>query len=143
MFLFVFLLPALQAILFCLAIGRDPTFLKVAVVNEELDLIEGRVCNYSADCSYSMSSCRYLRHLSNETILQVPYGSHAEALEATRRGEVWGVIRFGQNFTEELMLRQADGLHADNATLVASSIGVNLDWSSTLCQSLLKSRKDF
>lgn len=131
MFLFVFLLPALQAILFCLAIGRDPTFLKVAIVNDELNMgPEPRVCNYTTDCTYSMFSCRYLRHLNNETIVQIPYTNYTEALEATRRGDVWGVIHFGQNFTDELMVRQADGSHVDNATLQASSIGVSLDWSS-------------
>ena len=71
MFLFIFLLPAAQAILFCLAIGRDPTFLKMAVVNEELNDATGDVCNYISNCTYSMFSCRYLRHLDNSTIVQV------------------------------------------------------------------------
>ena len=70
MFLFIFLLPAAQAILFCLAIGRDPTFLKLAVVNDELDPSEGRVCNYTEECAYSMLSCRFLRHIDNSTIVQ-------------------------------------------------------------------------
>ena len=130
MFLFVFLLPALQAILFCLAIGREPTFLKLAIVNEELDPSQGRVCNYTTECVYSMYSCRYLRHLNNETIVQVPYTNYTEALEATRRGEVWGVIHFGQNFTDEFVVRQADSKYADNETLQASQIGISLDWSS-------------
>lgn len=71
MFLFVFLLPALQATIFCLAIGKDPTFLKMAIVNDELDPSEGRVCNYTTDCSYFMYSCRYLRFIDNDTIIQV------------------------------------------------------------------------
>jgi hypothetical protein len=71
MFAFVFLMPGLQSTLFCLAIGRDPTSLKMAVVNEELDPSVGRVCNYTTDCTYSMFSCRYLRFLDNSTIIQV------------------------------------------------------------------------
>jgi hypothetical protein len=71
MFAFVFLMPGLQSTLFCLAIGRDPTGLKMAVVNEELDPSVGRVCNYTTDCTYSMFSCRYLRFLDNTTIVQV------------------------------------------------------------------------
>lgn len=71
MFLFVFLLPALQATIFCLAIGQDPTLLKMAIVNDELDSSEGRICNYTADCSYFMFSCRYLRFIDNNTIIQV------------------------------------------------------------------------
>lgn len=34
--LFIFALPVMQVILFCLAIGRDPTGLKMAVVNNEM-----------------------------------------------------------------------------------------------------------
>ena len=71
-FIFVFLLPVIQAILFCMAIGHDPTSLKLAVVNEELDASQGReYCNYTTACTYSMYSCRYLRFINNETIIQV------------------------------------------------------------------------
>lgn len=74
MFLFVFLLPAAQAFLFCLAIGHDPTFLRVAVVNDELNVKTGRTtcdAHYLTDCTYSFFSCRYLRYLDNETVSQV------------------------------------------------------------------------
>ena len=71
-FIFVFLLPVIQAILFCMAIGHDPTSLKLAVVNEELDASQGReYCNYTTACTYSMYSCRFLRFINNETISQV------------------------------------------------------------------------
>jgi hypothetical protein len=70
MFLFIFLLPAAQVILFCLAIGRDPTDLKLAVVNDELDPSAGRVCNYTEECVYSMLSCRFLRFIDNATVVQ-------------------------------------------------------------------------
>nr|QST15012.1 ABCH-like protein [Diaphanosoma celebensis] len=147
-FLFIFLLPAAQAILFCLAIGRDPTFLKVAVVNDELDPSEGRVCNYTDECVYSMFSCRYLRFIDNTTIVQVPFKQLDAAVEATRRGEVWGVIHFPQNFTDELVVRQSDGNDADNETIMASQIGVRLDWSNqqislTIQRRLIDAFEDF
>ena len=130
MFLFIFLLPAAQAILFCLAIGRDPTFLKLAIVNDELDPSQGRVCNYTTTCTYSMFSCRYLRHIDNTTIVQIPYSNYEDALRATQHGEVWGVVHFPQNFTDELVVRQLDGSDATNETILGSQIGVKLDWSS-------------
>nr|CAH0102208.1 unnamed protein product [Daphnia galeata] len=130
MFAFVFLMPGLQSTLFCLAIGRDPTSLKMAVVNEELDPSVGRVCNYTTDCTYSMFSCRYLRFLDNSTIIQVPYQSLSDALDATLRGTVWGVIHFGHNFTEELLERQINGNAVDKETIQASRIGITLDWSN-------------
>lgn len=136
--MFIFLLPAVQAVLFCLAIGRDPTFLKVAVVNEELDIEAGRVCNYTTECKYYMYSCRYLRALDNTTVVQVPFDDHEKALEATRMGEVWGVVHFHKDFTDELMVRQSDGNYAENETIENSRIGISLDWSSTsrclICQ---------
>lgn len=35
--LFIFALPVMQVILFCLAIGRDPTGLKIAIANMEMN----------------------------------------------------------------------------------------------------------
>jgi hypothetical protein len=41
MLLFVFLLPAIQVVFFCVAIGRDPTGLTLAIVNDEVNLFNG------------------------------------------------------------------------------------------------------
>ena len=75
MFLFIFLLPAAQSIVFCVGIGHEPTQLKLAVINDELiDPISQQhtlPCRYLTDCTYSMFSCRFLRFLDNETIQQV------------------------------------------------------------------------
>lgn len=60
---------------------------------------------------------------------KVPYENLNEALEATKRGEVWGVIHFGLNFTDELVVRQGDGSAAQNETILASRINVYLDYS--------------
>lgn len=35
--LFIFVLPVMQVILFCLAIGRNPTGLRLAIVNKEMN----------------------------------------------------------------------------------------------------------
>lgn len=61
----------MQAIIFCLAIGHEPASLKMGVVNEEVDSSAGRVCSYTTDCSRSMLSCRFLRFISNYTVVQV------------------------------------------------------------------------
>lgn len=37
MMLFIFVLPVMQVILFCLAIGRDPTGLRLAISNMEMN----------------------------------------------------------------------------------------------------------
>lgn len=73
MFVFVFFLPAIQSLLFCLCIGHNPFDLKMGIVNEEIDSSQERTCNYTADCTLSMFSCRFLRFMSNETFIQVCY----------------------------------------------------------------------
>jgi hypothetical protein len=62
--------------------------------------------------------------------LQVPFQSVLEALNAVKRGKVWGVVHFPQNFTNELVVRRADGKFADKETILASRIAITLDSSS-------------
>jgi len=73
--LFIFALPVMQVILFCLAIGRDPIGLHLAVVNHELNQ-SGGICEYNDGCSFKMLSCRYLQHLDNVTIIKVSVSSY-------------------------------------------------------------------
>lgn len=56
----------------------------------------------------------------------------SEALEAGRNGEVWGVIHFGQNFTEEYEIRQSLGDSAKLENILRSRISINIDSSSEL-----------
>jgi len=66
---FILVFPAVAVSMFCLAIGHDPTSLDIGIVNDELT--QGSVCHYDDTCNYSMLSCRFLRFLTNETIIQV------------------------------------------------------------------------
>ncbi|KAL0277482.1 UNVERIFIED_CONTAM: hypothetical protein PYX00_004744 [Menopon gallinae] len=126
--LFIFALPVMQVILFCLAIGRDPTGLKLAIVNHEMDydLME---CPYNNNCSFTNLSCRYLSHL-NKTIVKEYYKTPEKALDAVRLGEAWGALYFTENFTDALVARMALGRDADEETLDQSEIRVWLDMSN-------------
>jgi hypothetical protein len=44
------------------------TGLKMAIVNDEIDVNQSRLCNNATDCSYFMLSCRYLRNIKNNII---------------------------------------------------------------------------
>lgn len=68
--LFIFALPVMQVILFCLAIGRDPTGLHLAIVNQEMDWAT-KACPVLSNCSFTHLSCRYLNSLPNDTIVKV------------------------------------------------------------------------
>lgn len=71
--LFIFALPVMQVILFCLAIGRDPTGLHLAVVNKEVqwDGPNSMKCPIFDNCTLSMFSCRYLNALPKDTVVLV------------------------------------------------------------------------
>ena len=150
----MFILPVMQTAIFCLAIGHDPTSLQIAVVNEELNPNQGRTCSYKTDCSHSMLSCRFLRSINNESIIQVicslsllddssskyyslfiaqvPYSNYDEAIDATQNGKLKGVIHFGKNFTNDLKAREIEGPNAANETIIGSLINVYLDRTSKL-----------
>ncbi|XP_049278576.1 ABC transporter G family member 23 isoform X1 [Anopheles funestus] len=127
--LFIFALPVMQVILFCLAIGRDPTNLKMAIVNGEMNSTIGEDCAFDPGCSFTNLSCRYLSHL-NTTIVKEYYTDLDSALGAVRDGNAWGALYFTDNFTDALVARIALGRDADDETLDQSEIRVWLDMSN-------------
>ena len=127
--LFIFVLPVMQVILFCLAIGRDPKDLKLGVVNSEMDW-ESKSCPVATGCNFTQLSCRYLKFLDNSSISKQYYRDENAAMNAIRSGNVWGAIQFGTNFTENLVARVFLGKEVDDETLDLSEIRVWLDMSS-------------
>lgn len=148
--LFIFALPVMQVILFCLAIGRDPTDLKLAIVNHEMNFYNQSYqdCPIAQGCSLQNLSCRYLHHLRNDTILKQYYPDSASAIDAVKVGDAWGAMYFTENFTDALVARMALGKEADEETLDQSEIRVWLDMSNQqigiiLNRDLQLSYKDF
>lgn len=70
---FIIGLPVAQIILFCLAIGHDPTGLPIAVSNHELSpgLLAQQECPIYDGCNYTLLSCRYLSYLQNRSVVVV------------------------------------------------------------------------
>lgn len=70
---FIIGLPVAQIILFCLAIGHDPTGLPIAVTNHELSegLLAQQECPIYNGCNYTLLSCRYLEFLKNRSVIVV------------------------------------------------------------------------
>ncbi|CAH0763232.1 unnamed protein product [Diatraea saccharalis] len=126
--LFIFVLPVMQVILFCLAIGRDPTALKLAIVNEDARLIDGE-CRFNSSCSMKNLSCRYLSFLTEHTH-QIQYANLSAAQRAVREGDAWGVLYFNENYTDSLVARLALADTADEETVHLSDIQVWLDMSN-------------
>ena len=106
--MFAFVLPAIQISIFCLAIGGAPTALKFGVVNDEIvgaGSSSAVNCGHAGDsCDFANISCRLIDSLSNGPTFQlVPFADQEAAVEATRRGQIWGSVKFGANFSKALI----------------------------------------
>ncbi|XP_055905605.1 ABC transporter G family member 23 isoform X2 [Eupeodes corollae] len=125
--MFIFVLPVMQVILFCMAIGREPQGLKIAIVNDELN--DTSACLWRDGCHVENVGCRYLSHL-NDSIVKRYYTDLDVALDAVRAGDVWGAIHIGENFTDAFVARAALGRDSDEETIDQSEIKVWLDMSN-------------
>ena len=107
--MFAFVLPAIQISIFCLAIGGAPTALKFGIVNDEIvgagSSSSAVNCGHAGDsCDFANISCRLIDSLSNGPTFQlVPFADQEAAVEATRRGQIWGSVKFGANFSKALI----------------------------------------
>ncbi|XP_023172078.1 ABC transporter G family member 20 [Drosophila hydei] len=138
--LFIVGLPVVQILLFCYAIGHDPTGLKLAVANHEMteEMIMQQFCPVHTGCNQTMLSCRYLDMLVKNKSMVVKYVSDDEAAyEEVRRGYAWAALVIQPNYTDALVERVEDGRYAEDGTVEASDLGVRMDWSNQQISTLL------
>ncbi|XP_022701989.1 ABC transporter G family member 20-like isoform X5 [Varroa jacobsoni] len=113
--LFTFIVPSFQVVLFCLCIGADPFELPMAIVNQD---------------THPILSQPFLESISNVTIIQRPYADLDEALASVERGETWGVIHIGHNYSTALQYRFLLGIEADNETIEESTVDIYMDMTN-------------
>jgi len=137
MLIFVFFLPAIQVVFFCIAIGQQPKNLSLSVVNYEK--LSG--CSTSQPPSYNFTelSCQYLYHLDKVDHL-IFHKTEEEGLSAVENGDTWGLLVLQSNFSDALVNRLWSAIDADNQTLFDSSISVKLDMSNQQVGITLQSR---
>lgn len=112
---FQFMLPAVQVILFCLCIGGEPFDVPVAVVNEE---------------STPRSSLQFLNGLNKKVIRQIKYDNLTSAIDAVRRGKVWGAIHIPDKYSQHLQSRLIMGEDVTSDTINNGTIKVYPDLTS-------------
>ncbi len=107
----------LQVSAFCLAVGRDPTGLKIGVTN-----FETSNCSFFGDsdgshpilrgedsCFQDLSSlsCAFLGGLfgdgDKDTLVQQDFNSSEEALSAVEDGKAWGAVTVPSNFSTSIL----------------------------------------
>ncbi|KAH8362920.1 hypothetical protein KR084_003043 [Drosophila pseudotakahashii] len=138
--LFIVGLPVVQILLFCYAIGHDPTGLKLAVANHEMsgEMIMEQFCPVHTGCNQTMLSCRYLDMLVKNKSMVVNYVTDDEmAYEQVRKGKAWAAIVIQPNYTASLMERVEDGRYAEDGTIESSDLAVRMDWSNQQISQLL------
>lgn len=113
--IFQFMLPAIQVILFCLCIGGDPFDVPVAIVNDEI---------------VPRSSQQFLDGLNKKIIRQVKYDNLTSAIDAVRKGTVWGAIHIPDKYSQNLQSRLIMGEEVTNETISNGTIRVYPDLTS-------------
>lgn len=127
--LFIFALPIVQIVLFCLAIGKDPVGLKLAIVNNELNS-SMQQCIPGIGCDTTLLSCRYLQYLQKKTIQLLPYDNDEDAVSAVTKGWTWGSITFPSNYSAALMARIDYGKDAETWDINSAEMKITMDMSS-------------
>lgn len=113
--IFQFMLPAIQVILFCLCIGGEPFDVPVAIVNDEV---------------VPRSSQEFLDGLNKKIIRQIKYDNLTSAMDAVRRGTVWGAIHIPDKYSQNLQSRLIMGEEVNNETISNGTIRVYPDLTS-------------
>ncbi|XP_040563313.1 ABC transporter G family member 20 isoform X1 [Lepeophtheirus salmonis] len=150
--LFIFLLPAIEVLLFCIAIGNDPTNLNFGIVNNEFPYASN-ASNYSCStlqgCEFENLSCRFLSNLTNRKDLNFKYFEDEQlAKTEVLNGEIWGYMTISSNFSEAFLDRLWNTLNVDSESLLQSSLRVYLDMTNqqvsfSIKRIIFDSYKDF
>lgn len=103
--LFQFILPTIQVVLFCFAIGRPLSGISLAVCNQD----HGKVSEPSMLCntSYRLGDL-FLYNLSNSTgstLAITQFSNIEDAIDQVKHGDAWGAIVLYENFTENTIQR--------------------------------------
>ncbi|CAL8138002.1 unnamed protein product [Orchesella dallaii] len=130
---FLICVPAIQAFLFCLAVGHDPKPLPFGVVNEEVNFTYPCLPTgeNEEDCWIENLSCQYINEIPVDRITLNFYSSAKEAKESLLMGRIWGYMLFPKNYTENFFSRATTGSQFfDNETLAGSNIDFEMDATS-------------
>ena len=142
MLLFIFLLPAIQVVFFCIAIGQKPSGLTLGVVNNEMPDME--LCtsdNYTALewCDLQWFSCKMFQ--SDATVQLRYFDTETEALAEVESGDLWGYLSIHENFTVALIDKFTGGSLSDGVEVVLDTSNHQVGF--TIRQWLLESVDSF
>lgn len=127
--LFVCLLPLLTILIFNLTIGRTPTTLDIGVIDDEIP----SHCFYQSFdiCDNRIPlSCKFMKEMEKHDLTLWRYDEVDAARDATKRGTIWGFIKFEKNFTDMIRLRFDDPTSMSSEFINESAMKSSLDMSN-------------
>ncbi|CAL1674062.1 unnamed protein product [Lasius platythorax] len=132
--IFAVLFPLIEVGSFFAGVGNDLNDLSIGIVNHEAGNCDdgNNIGNVWYDeenliCRFSNLSCRFLHKYGDSIAEQKYYDSMSEATDATRDGDLVGVMYFNHNFSEALQRRVEDFAFAETRDILSSEIDVFLD----------------
>ena len=146
MLLFVFVLPAVQVVFFCVAVGHTPQGLKLGIINKEVGALDTCQMENNSEvvgCVLNLFSCKIFK--SDNTVDLISYSHEYSAYQDVVAGHIWGLIYIPENFTAALISQFSGGHIGNNSARVSldlsnSQIGVTLQqWLAESVQIFTKS----
>ncbi|OXA63396.1 ABC transporter G family member 20 [Folsomia candida] len=130
--LFMFIMPALQVIIVCIAIGPDPKGLSFGLVNHDArnacTVVPGCVVN---DNYTGSLSCRFLHILDQKGTLKLKtYDNEEDAIRDVGDAKTWGYLLFHDNYTQSMKDRALFGTQTEPESIYGSRIKFRLDQSN-------------
>ncbi|KAH7985052.1 hypothetical protein HPB52_025311 [Rhipicephalus sanguineus] len=115
------LLPAIEVSMFCAVLGKVPTGLRIAVVNEE--------AASSADTTPLLGTA-FFDAMDSTILPQINYDTLSSGIESVKSGMTYGVVHAKVNFTTSLKARFSPTAQLSAAFLDFASLHAHLDMSS-------------
>jgi hypothetical protein len=125
---FIFVLPAIQTVLYCVAIGNDPKSLPIGVVNYEVfdNFTPNENCPFQSGCDLNNLSCRLTDYFRNATTFDVRYYVNEEsAFQDTKNTKIWGYVSFHKNYSKALFNQILSPIKSNDETRRQSTTQVN------------------
>ncbi|XP_075526822.1 ABC transporter G family member 20-like [Dermacentor variabilis] len=119
--LYTMLLPAIEVSTFCAVIGKVPTGLRIAVVNEE-------AASHSA--TPPLVSTAFFDAMDSAILPRVNYDTLSSGIESVKMGTTYGVVHAKVNLTASLKARFGTSVKLSEELLDFASLHAYLDMSN-------------
>ena len=126
------LLPILEVTVFCNTIGHEPKNLAWGVINKEENCTD---FENTTQCGFQSISCAIQQQLQQNEMFDIQnYWNETEISQDLQNGQVWGYLKFPQNFSSALSTRIRKQLEIQPNILNQSIIQERIGRRYKICQ---------